>query len=337
MKKHARAGTDSASGLKVLLATAYPENSYLPRFQRLVEQDRLRAHSLVGDPEAADIILFVDARPGHGDWRFRAIRGHPLVRRYPEKTFLYNEMDQPWCVLPGLYTSMPNNTFDAQRQRACGYVVRMNPFVEDVAHSTGEPDLLYSFMGRRCRPVRDRVVRLEHHRGYVQDTSEWDFFGGSQNVEGQQRLYAEMMGRSKFIICPRGSGSASFRLFEAMAAGRVPVILSDAWVPPQGPLWHTFAIRVRESQVLSLPQLLQENEHRYWAMASSARQAWEEWFSSSVLFHRMIESCAEIMKGRRWPEMYAQRVPNRQMIELSLRAAARSARAFARSALDAAK
>ena len=43
-------------------------------------------------------------------------------------------------------------------------------------------------------------------------------------------------GPLEFIRCPRGSGSASIRLFEAMAAGRVRLILSEAPVPPKA-LW----------------------------------------------------------------------------------------------------
>jgi hypothetical protein len=34
--------------------------------------------------------------------------------------------------------------------------------------------------------------------------------------------------------CPAGIGPATYRLFEAMELGRVPVILSDEWVPRKG-------------------------------------------------------------------------------------------------------
>ena len=50
------------------------------------------------------------------------------------------------------------------------------------------------------------------------------------------------------MICPRGWGSSSIRLFEVMEMGRVPVIISDAWVN-EAPKWADFSVRVSEADV----------------------------------------------------------------------------------------
>lgn len=44
--------------------------------------------------------------------------------------------------------------------------------------------------------------------------------------------YVEMIRRSYFTICPRGYGKTSFRLYEAIQLGTIPVYVSDeAWLP----------------------------------------------------------------------------------------------------------
>lgn len=44
--------------------------------------------------------------------------------------------------------------------------------------------------------------------------------------------YVEMIRRSYFTICPRGYGKTSFRMYEAIQLGTIPVYISDeAWLP----------------------------------------------------------------------------------------------------------
>jgi hypothetical protein len=314
--------------MKILLVNPYPScGSYTEIFRNLASQDRFRVHSVTEDVDAADIILFVDARSDHDDWTLRAIRNHPLVRAFPEKAFIYNEMDRPWCALPGLYVSMPAWAFNPARQRAWCYVAEINPYVAEVAGSGSSPELLFSFVGRRCHRVRDQIFRLEHPRTYISDTTLYNFFGAERDsLDAQKRAYAEVIRRSKFVLCPRGSGPASFRLFETMAAGRVPVVLSDSWVPPIGPRWDAFTIVVPESEVAGVPWIIESHEDRSERMAAAAREAWEEWFAPDVLFHRMVEACVSIRDQRRVPEAVRRRVPDARFVELAGRDVARRVR-----------
>lgn len=298
--------------MNVLLATAYPTPwTCLPLFRRLAEQDRFREHQVVEDPDQADIILFVDARHEHNDWELQAIRSHPFVRQFPEKSFVYNEMDQPWCALQGIYVSMPKGSFNSQRQRAYCYANNVNHEVETNSRLPAEPDLLYSFVGRRCHPTRDAILAGAHKRAHLEDTTGIDFFStAGEEIDRRKRHYAKIVHRSKFVLCPRGAGPTSFRLFETMAAGRVPVIMGDEWVPPSGPRWSDCSIQVPEADVVRLPQLMESHEHHYSTMAERARAEWEEWFAPDVRFHRMVESCADILRTRRLPEAVSQRLPN---------------------------
>lgn len=283
----------------VHFATAYPTRwSYVPRFSALAEIDRIGEHRVTSDPVQADLILFVDARHEHGDWRFKAIRNHPLTKNYPQKCFVYNETDQPWCFMPGIYVSMPKRWFNSRRMVAWSYIGLMNPHIEN--NEEEKPDLLFSFIGRRCVTVREKVLDLRHRNAVIEDSSEYNFFGSAKHsaeqMERRRIEYSTLLRRSKFVICPRGSGPASFRLFETLAAGRVPVIVSDEWVEPKGPDWETCSVRVPEADVAKIPQLLEQRNSEWAQLAKAATGVWENWFAPSVQFHRIAEACKGLME-----------------------------------------
>ena len=308
--------------MRVYLAAAVQfdhRQTIIPMFEALAAQDKFGVHALTSNPEDADIILFVDPHQ-HSDWRLPAICHSPLARQHRAKTLAYDERDQPYCALPGLYVSMPKPYFDEQRQRACCYVTSRNSYIESAALRISQPDYLFSFLGRRCHPTREIMLGFTHPRSFVQDTSDYNFFGDTDSdIDAQQQRYAEVLARSKFVLCPRGAGPASYRLFETLAAGRVPVIVSDEWVAPDGPDWNACSLRVREADVLQIPALLEANEARYAQMARAARCEWEQWFASDVLFHRMVESCRDIIAQRRLPESVLRRKWDARYMRLRLR------------------
>ena len=86
-----------------------------------------------------------------------------------------------------------------------------------------------------------------------------------------------------------------------MKAGRVPVIISDQWVPPEGPSWSECSIRIPEAEVLSIPETLERREFDSAKLALAARNTWEEWFSADVVFHRIVEWCMAIKEHRKLP------------------------------------
>ena len=84
--------------------------------------------------------------------------------------------------------------------------------------------------------------------------------------------------------------------------GRVPVILSDEWLPPAGPDWEKFSLRLPERDAVRVPGLLEERADEALEMGRVARAEWEKNFSPDMIFHRIVELCLEIQKSRRLPE-----------------------------------
>ena len=94
-----------------------------------------------------------------------------------------------------------------------------------------------------------------------------------------QIRYIEEIRRARFSLCPRGLSPSSYRLYESMQLGRCPVVISDDWMPPDGPDWGRFAIFVRESEIRRLPEILPCERDRAEDRGRKAWEAWKEHFS----------------------------------------------------------
>lgn len=291
--------------------------------------DRFGEHILTADPSEAEIILFAESSHYIDDPTFSNVRKHQLVQEYRSKVFIYNEQDLPHDALPGLYASMPKRWFNKSRQRAFSYLAPMNPFVSrrGVTDGSRAPDLLYSFVGAAKSKLRGRLLRLPCGNCLLEDTSSLDMYNRfDEEIEAAKMRYADILCRSKFVLCPRGAGTSSFRMYETMKAGRVPVVISDQWIEPQGPEWEQAIIRVPERSVESIPSLLREYEADWESRAKAARDAWLAYFSPEVIFHRAVEALMGLAGGSRIPESIAQRLPSGIRAELRARAALRPVR-----------
>jgi hypothetical protein len=297
---------DMSPGAKrVLLTTAYKPDLALKTLSRSAANDRIGRHTLTDDPSAADVILFVENAHYVDDPYYKRLRWHPFVRKFREKTFMYNETDRPWCVLPGLYCSMPRRSFDRSRQRSFCYAYSVNPFIAEYA-SVEQRDLLFSFLGAPTHKVRRRLYELGDPDAVIENTSYFSVWRAlvPREEERHNRDYASVLARSKFILCPRGVGTSTYRLFEAMEAGRAPVLLADQWVEPEGPDWSSFLLRIPEASVADLPEILRRHEQEAIERGARARRAWDDWFAPEVRFHTAVEACASILASRRRPERF---------------------------------
>lgn len=284
------------------MASAYLLSAYDPEVSKLntmAEAARRGpgAHTLVDDPDSADLIVFVEARPG---WPFyEDVLRHPLRRRYPDRCFLFTRVDDPVPVLPGVYASIPARA-DVSGWTRAGTYLSAARWQEPAAPP--EDPLLFSFIGNAANhPVRERLLALDGPESVVEDTSVyWPY--GDLAPEERARLdarYVEVGLRSRFILAPRGKGVSSIRLFEALRMGRAPVIIADDWSEPEGPDWDAISVRVAEKDVGHIPDLLRERVTEAEAMGRRGREVWERWFSDRAIFDSVVTWCLAIRAERR--------------------------------------
>jgi len=263
-----------------------PETVEYRMLRQLHESSTPRLHDWCDDPENADVIFLTNAQQQWG----AVLEKNPLPRRFPEKCFALSEQWEPPFLLAGIYANAPRTAFGRGRFRTGSYALHHPDFhnavidVYDYEKKAGRrtPDLLASFLGRNCHPVREKLfaLKLSDDKILVEDTSTFNAFNrqAEGKLEKQQR-YVEICERSKFILCPRGVGPNSIRLFEALKLGIAPVIISDAWIRCEGPNWEEFAIFMAEKDVGQIEAILLQAEPDYIKKGKLARQAYDDFFS----------------------------------------------------------
>ena len=234
----------------------------------------------------ADIIIM----PIQGRERFgfeRHVVRSEFYKRYRKKIVAYSGLDLKYPRMPGIYTSA------TPFWSSVGWV-KGGHYLASYIHSHAfDParrarDLLFSFVGSaRTSPVRKKILQLNCPRACIIDSDEGDakrywWQTSVERAEHCRAKFKDVMERTKFAICPRGVDAASIRLFEAMQAGCVPVIVSDRLVLPEGPDWPSFSIRVRECDIVRIPVIVAEHEPQFEEMSRRAREAWERWFADGV-------------------------------------------------------
>lgn len=233
-----------------------------------------------------------------------------LTARDYAKLFLFSQEDHPIAWAPGVFTSLDRRR--ASSMFAGGFYVpahhggayRAGQLLDDLAQRTQTAEHLWCFAGsvRTYPALRGRILDLPRDEAFVRDTSGWNAEGGvDHDPEVVRQAIAEhsnIIGRSRFVLAPRGVGPSSIRLFEAMRAGRAPVIISDAWLPPPFIDWESCSVRVSEDRVADLPAILRERAADAEDLGRRARQVWEQHFSPRNAIHHLVACCLDLQDRR---------------------------------------
>jgi len=121
-----------------------------------------------------------------------------------------------------------------------------------------ERDIFCSFMGKLSGPNDRTGVRSLLYRK-LKDRSEFYFSRGSIPE------FIDVTSRSVFTLCPRGYGRTSFRLYEAMNLGSIPVYIWDdmEWLPYKDLIdWSSVGVSLHVDDIDSLPGILRSHSEK---------------------------------------------------------------------------
>lgn len=239
----------------------------------------------------ADVILFTLHGPEAGP-HFQLIRKSPLFIKYQKKIVVYCANDLQLPVIKGLYAAAIKNYSINQWSEPFHY---FSPHVRTLSirpSEIGVKPKICLFMGScNTHPIRKQIRAINSPIIECKDvsTNEQPYWWQSAQADSYRGSYRCNMLMSKFVLCPRGVSPNSIRIYEAMECGSVPVIISDDLVLPDGPAWDSFSIRIPESRISTLPDVIEKMIPQQESMGRLARIAWENHFSPQVTYRILLE------------------------------------------------
>lgn len=104
-----------------------------------------------------------------------------------------------------------------------------------------------------------------------------------QDKKLAREQYFENITNSLFVLCMRGAGNFSYRLYETMAAGRIPIIInSDLRLPIENILnWKEFSIIIEKEEIRFLDFIIDEflQDKDIVKLCKNNKKIWDEYFS----------------------------------------------------------
>lgn len=139
-----------------------------------------------------------------------------------------------------------------------------------------------SFVGSITHPIRFNLQSIfKNKAGFEFYSKPWT----PQIDSSSEDFFLKKTSESLFSLCPRGYGASSFRFYEALQLGAVPVFIYDKpWFPYEDSIdWDLFSIRIHESEIDKIPDILVEKTPFAAKMIDAGREAYEKFFSLNVL------------------------------------------------------
>jgi len=230
--------------------------------------------------------------------------------------FVWDWGDRPTGRQKGLYASLNRRIYDSSRHRTFVYPIDFNERITE--YPTDLATLDYGFLGGMTAGVRSRIFHYFSQDNKASNTlfkcqgADWGkYFRRNDEADIIKDEYVEFLKRTKFILCPRGYGVGTIRLFETMKAGRVPIVISDDYILPEGPEWSSFALFVREREIHRIPDLVRDNLHQWQRLAQFARREWQRFYSPDFILDHLVSTILEIQESL--PERHRLRIMTHQL------------------------
>ena len=273
------------------------------RLTEIINASNSQKHSFeFNDPSKADVFLFLSH--GLDENSILGIKDHELIKKYPPRCFFWCDDDHPLAILPGLYASLPSVFFNPNFHRTIFYLTRSNNLIGQLKteYEKKPPLILASFQGGISSNIRKKllILKFKTDRIIVKAVQPlWSVFLFGMGFNDQELIvneYARRIFESKFVICPKGNGVSSYRLFETLEAGRVPVIISDKFVPPKIQPDSEYMLFLKEADINKLEDFLISREPEFEQLALNVTTVFDNNFADHSKLHYIGELLEEIMQ-----------------------------------------
>lgn len=138
---------------------------------------------------------------------------------------------------------------------------------------------LASFVGSRTHPIRNE---LEKFKG----KEDWYISFEQHDVES----YCRIMHESYFVLCPRGYGSASFRVCESLQYDATPVYISDEFIIPFNIPFYLYGVQVDYKNISKLEEWLNPDNRHDDYLKENKKIFYQDIYTYDGCFNKIIKS-----------------------------------------------
>lgn len=155
-----------------------------------------------------------------------------------------------------------------------------------------ERKYLMSFIGSfMTHPTRMLLHKILSQRTdcLIENTGDWHFYKNDNEKNNFSNFYNSTMNNTKIALCPRGTGPSTIRMWECMAAGCVPLVISDRLEMPLKNIveWEDVIIRVPEKDISKIMDYIPD-ERRLKEMSLATCDVYEKYFCNSQIHQSVI-------------------------------------------------
>lgn len=152
-----------------------------------------------------------------------------------------------------------------------------------------EKTVFASFVGSRTHFIRNDVCKyLRNNENYVISSSTWN----PQVSNGSLEFFLEVTASSRFGLAPRGYGKQSFRFYEIMQLGAVPVYISDEhYLPWSDELdWNDFSVLIDEDNIKNTDEILKSiDDVTYNKLLENGQKVYDDYFTLEGMYKNIIK------------------------------------------------
>lgn len=133
----------------------------------------------------------------------------------------------------------------------------------------------------------------------VRDSSVFFRDASTSDLVDVRREYVENLAGCDYVLCVRGSGNYSYRLYEALCMGRIPIVIdTDLALPFADSLpWNEITVQVAVRDIGRIDEIVAEH-HRglddatYRALQGQIREVWLGWLAPEAFYGRLARVLA---------------------------------------------
>ena len=150
-------------------------------------------------------------------------------------------------------------------------------------------NIFCSFVGAETHKIRIKMKEfLKDDENYYISTDKWKI-----NIsKSKEDEFKEITERSIFALCPRGEGPTSFRLYEAMQLGAIPVYVYDfKWIPYDNDInWDDICIFIHENEINHIKDILEHiSNDKIEKMRNNISILYDKYFTLESISSNIIE------------------------------------------------